>query len=92
MRRIENIRREQLGAPGREGCPEFWTERFAKLYQQFIGITPTDREKLRTGLEGIIDGSRTSVANVLASINAGTFTQTGSPAEGAAEAGLSEWL
>ena len=45
-----------------------------------------------SALNGIIAGSRDSVADVLASINAGTFKQTGSPVEEESEAGLSEWL
>ena len=91
MRLIEKIRREQRGAP-REDRPEFWTKKFVETYRGFIGVAPADRETLRAALEGIIAGARLSVADVVAGINAGTFTQMESPAEGESEAGLSDWL
>lgn len=53
-----------------------------------MGVNVDEREKLRTGLEDIVNGTRSSVAELIEAINAGTFTQKANPkgAERQAEA------
>jgi hypothetical protein len=57
-----------------------------------MGVDVDERAKLRAGLEDILQGTRSSVAELIASINGGTFTQMANPPPAGAEAELNEWL
>lgn len=71
MRNVESaaVRSETSGS-------SFWREAHADAYRKLVGVVPKDREKLRAAIEGIMAGSRATVADVLADINGESATQT----------------
>ena len=80
------IKRWEKAAVGRH------TERFAEEYRKLIGVMPGDQEKLRIELEGIVNGSRRKVSDILHSINSDTFTQKANPPTEHSDADVNDWL
>ena len=88
MNRLERA----VGPKEGSSTVQAFRERSREQYRKWMGVNVDERGKLRTGLEDIVKGTRSSVADVIEAINAGTFTQTVNRQEEAIEPELSEWL